>query len=113
MAALVTRPRKDGTTAHVVRWRLGGHRNAPWQTETFGQVRPAREFKRDVEAAAHQWPDGWVKGYGYLHATQTPPTLSVTLEVFGTEFVRELTDIGPDTRQRYLNQITALASQFK
>ncbi len=53
MAALVSRPRKDGTVAHTVPWRLGGSRDGPWQTETFDRLREAREFKRDVEAAGH------------------------------------------------------------
>src|SRR4051812_12053091 len=110
MAAIVTRPRKDGSTAYVVRWRLGGARTGRWQTETFDTVRPAREFKRDVEAADHRWPDGWVKGRGYLVDAERTPARGVTFEAFGVEFVGELTDLGPDTRQRYLNQVKSLAS---
>lgn len=112
MAAVITRPRKDGSTAYLVRWRLGGGRDAAWQSETFSSARAAREFKRDVEAADHLWPDGWVKGHGYLLRDHNSPAAGVTLQAFGTEFITELTAIGPDTRQRYLNQIAALAKQF-
>jgi len=56
VAAVITRPRKDGSTAYLVRWRLGGGRDAAWQSETFSSARAAREFKRDVEAADHLWP---------------------------------------------------------
>ena len=66
MATLVTRVRKDGSKAYRVKWPLGGRRGAPWQSETFEDRRAAVKFQTHVEANGHRWPDGWVKGFGYV-----------------------------------------------
>lgn len=62
MASLVSRPRRDGTTAHKVQWRLGGSRDGAWQSETFDDRRQALKFRALVGAsrgvACSEWLDG-------------------------------------------------------
>jgi integrase len=107
MATFVARPRRDGTTAYKVQWRLGGRRDGLWQSETFDDRRQALKFQALVEAHHHLWPDGWVKGWGF-NSAPTPgqeagaPT---ALLGFGTAYVRRLTSAGPDTQTRYLAQV--------
>lgn len=110
MATLVTRPRRDGSTASKVQWRLGGSREGLWQSETFDDKKHALRFQALVEAHHHLWPDGWVKGWGFQ-----PPPASVEetgahtpLLRFGTAYVRRLTSAGPDTQTRYLAQVERL-----
>ena len=67
------RPRADGGTCHQVKWRLGGSRAGAWQTETLTSKHRAESFREDVEAAGHQWPEGWIKGHGYLADLEEPP----------------------------------------
>src|SRR4051794_7784775 len=108
MATIKTRTRTDGTRSYQVTWRLGGSRDGTWQAETFGTRKEARAFALDVEAAGHDWPDGWVPGVGYLPVStnvQPTPSAHTSLLSFARAYVEELTDIGPDTRQRYLHQV--------
>lgn len=86
---------------------------AHWQTETFPTARQAREFKRDVEAACHLWPDGWVKGIGCARLVTAPTGRGVILERFGITYARDLTDIEPHRRQRYRHQIKRLAADLR
>lgn len=57
-------------TAWLVKWRLGGARTGPQQTERFDpddEGRAAAEvFKDAVNDAGQQWPLGWVKGRGMI-----------------------------------------------
>ena len=110
MATVVPRPRRDGTTAFKVQWRLGGSRDGTWQSETFDDRRKALKFQALVESQHHLWPDGWVKGWGFGTSPSAvdaagPRTL---LEEFGTAYVRRLTSAGPDTQTRYLAQVARL-----
>jgi hypothetical protein len=74
MAWIEARKRGDCGSSYVVRWRLGGTRTGPRQTETFGagsdeQNRARAEgFVKMVAAAGEDWPDGWVKGQGFVQA---------------------------------------------
>jgi hypothetical protein len=70
MARLVRRQRTDGKFSYQVTWDLGG--NGRGQSETFASEARAGSFKEDVEAAGHQWPQGWVRGEGYAAATSKP-----------------------------------------
>ena len=110
MAAIRPRRRSDGGTSYTVRWRLGGARDGAWQSETFHARIPARDFKADVEAAGHQWPQGWVRGVGYVRVFDEPaaPAQPHRLADFGREFVDGRTGIGPDTRSDYLGQVERL-----
>ncbi len=78
MAQLVTRTRSDGGVTHQVKWRLGGRRDAPWQSESFTSDVRAAAFKLDVEEADHQWPTGWVKGHGYAPVDEAPAPVVTT-----------------------------------
>ena len=49
-----------------------GGRGASYAAETFTSRPRALVFKADVEAAGGQWPQGWVKGQGYVVATEAP-----------------------------------------
>lgn len=111
MASLVTRPRKDGTTAYKVQWRLGGSRDGLWQSETFDDRRQALRFQTLVEAHGHLWPTGWTKGWGFAAAPEPPAAVVGTpLASLATAYVRRLTSVGPDCQTRYLSQVDRLDS---
>ena len=87
------------------------------QTETFSagsddqNLARAEGFQRMVEAAGHEWPDGWVKGMGFVRPRedadpmQPPPTVGE----IGEEYVRQIVDLSPCQRKRYLDQVRILA----
>jgi hypothetical protein len=50
MARLERKERADGGSSYMVRWRLGGTRTGSRQPDTLGE----------------DWPDGWVKGQGFV-----------------------------------------------
>src|SRR3954452_17126617 len=114
MATIKTRTRTDGTRSFQVPWRLGGSRDGGWQAETFGTRRDARAFALDVEAAGHDWPADWGPGVRYMRSTTAPsaPGGTTPRRAFARGYVEELTDIGPDTRQRYLHQVDRLADEL-
>jgi integrase len=109
MASLVKRPRRDGSVAFKVQWRLGGHREGLWQSETFDDRAQALRFQALVEAHGHRWPDGWVKGWGLAPVPKADLLGLTPLKAFGDEYVRRLTSVGPYTQTRYLAQIGLLA----
>jgi integrase len=110
VAAVVSRPRRDGTTAYKVQWRLGGSRDGTWQSETFDDRRKALKFQALVESNHHLWPEGWVKGWGFGASPSAVDAAGARtlLEEFGTAYVRRLTSAGPDTQTRYLAQVSRL-----
>ncbi|WP_030747703.1 site-specific integrase [Streptomyces sp. NRRL F-5135] len=74
MASVVPRKDKFGqVVSYQVKWRLGGGRTAPWQTERFDDEIAAEVFKGAVTEAGQQWPPGWVKGQGYIDPTAAAP----------------------------------------
>ena len=84
MAWIEQRRRADGGLTARVFWRPGGCRDTPRESETFGAGSDAQNlaradgFKRMVEAAGQRWPDGWVKGEGFVRPADvadpmTPP----------------------------------------
>ncbi|MGW2071364.1 tyrosine-type recombinase/integrase [Streptomyces sp. NPDC001953] len=67
MASVVARKNKAGAIiSYQVKWRLGGGREAPWQTERFDDVDSADIFKTAVNEHGQQWPPGWVRGRGFI-----------------------------------------------
>lgn len=116
MAWIERRTRGDGgTSAHVV-WRLGGGRTGARQTETFAagsdeqNLARAEGFKKMVEAAGGHWPEGWVKGEGFVRdragdVYTAPPAFGE----IGEEYVRQIVDLSPGQRRRYLDQLGVLA----
>src|SRR5215211_1593666 len=81
-----------------------------------GQRRPEprarRGFPADGGGSRHEWPDGWVKGMGFVRPRQDadpmqpPPTVAAV----GEEYVRQIVDLSPGQRKRYLDQVRILAS---
>jgi hypothetical protein len=103
MAWLEHHVRSDGGTSYVVRWRLGGGRTGARQTETFGAGSDAQNraraegFATMVIAAGEDWPDGWVKGEGFVRARavndpMVPPPMVIEL---GAAYVRQIVDCSP------------------
>jgi len=80
MASIEQRRRSDGGLSARVRWRLGGIRDGQRQVETFSagtdeqNLARAAGFRKMVEAAGQQWPDGWVKGEGFVRTHTTAAT---------------------------------------
>ncbi|MHA5049515.1 hypothetical protein [Streptomyces sp. SD15] len=59
MASAHARKSKAGeVTGWPAKWRLGGGRSAPWQTETFDDETSAGVFCDAVNDNAQQWPPG-------------------------------------------------------
>ncbi len=66
MASIVERPKKGGTITYQVKWRKGGARGAPGQSEKFSDPESAKTFKKLVDAHGQHWPPGWVRGKGFV-----------------------------------------------
>lgn len=117
MAWIEQRKRGDGGLSARVIWRLGGTREGERQMETFSagsdaqNMERARGFKQMVEAAGQRWPDGWVKGEGFVRPPgevdpmKAPPRF---VDV-GEEYVRQIVDLSPGQRKRYLGHLKVLA----
>lgn len=65
------RPRDDGGTSYLATWIAGGGRyknkiDTPRCSETFTSRERAEAFLDDVRRAGWRWPEGWVKGRGYV-----------------------------------------------
>lgn len=95
MAWIDKKQRRDGGVSARVVWRLGGARDGAYQSETFSagtdavNMERARGFKSMVDAAGQRWPEVWVRG---------------------EEYVRQIVDLSPGQRKRYLGQLRVLAS---
>jgi len=72
MAWITKRKRSDGGLSATVVWRLGAVRDGAYQSETFSAGTDAQNlaradgFKKMVDAGGQRWPDGWVKGEGFV-----------------------------------------------
>jgi len=85
--------------------------------ETFGVGSDAQNlaradgFKRMVEAAGQRWPDGWVKGEGFVRPPDVadPMMPPPSFDKIGEEYVRQIVDLSPGQRKRYLGQLQVLA----
>jgi hypothetical protein len=117
VAWIEQRQRADGRLSARVLWRIGGGRGAPRQEETFSAGSDAQNraraesFKQMVEAAGNHWPDGWVKGEGFVRARveerySAPPAFATV----GEEYVRQIVDLSPGQRRRYLSQIRVIGA---
>lgn len=103
MAYIVERPKKDGTTTYQVKWREGGERTAPVQTEKFGDRPSAEQFKRLVDAHGQHWPPGWVRGEGFVEQPTVPGDRPL-LE-WAHRYVDRLTGIDDRTRGDYRRDV--------
>jgi hypothetical protein len=72
----------------------------------------AEGFRRMVEAGGHEWPDGWVKGRGFVRPRQDadPMQPPQTVSAVGEEYVRQIVDLSPGQRKRHLDQVRILAT---
>jgi integrase len=89
MARIRKRKRADGGVTYQVCWVLGGGSaggGAKEQYESFTNLNRAQAFKLDVENAGHLWPDGWVKGTGYVTAPVLAEPPSVTVNEVAERF---------------------------
>ncbi|MGW2951615.1 tyrosine-type recombinase/integrase [Streptomyces eurythermus] len=97
MASVVSRKNAAGEiTSYQVKWRLGGGRTAPWQTERFPPddegLDAAEIFKEAVDEAGQQWPAGWVKGQGYIDpGAATPDGLRYRFDNYARESIQNRT----------------------
>lgn len=114
MAWVEAKKRADGGTSCTVRWRLGGARGGCSQNETFGAGSDAQNaaradgFKRMVEAAGSRWPEGWVKGEGFVRVHNDEPateTEARRFEDLGLEYVGQIVACSPGQRKRYKSQV--------
>jgi hypothetical protein len=98
MAWIEQRRRADGGLTARVFWRPGGCRDTHREWETFGAGSDAQNlaradgFKRMVEAAGQRWPDGWVKGEGFVRPPDVadPMTPPPSFDKIGEEYVRQI-----------------------
>ena len=117
MAWIEQRRRADGGVTARVFWRPSGCRDAPRDWETFSAGSDAQNlaradgFKRMVEAAGQRWPDGWVKGEGFVRPPDVadPMTPPPSFDEIGEEYVRQIVDLSPGQRKRYLGQLQVVA----
>lgn len=88
-------PRKNAAgeiTSYQVKWRLGGARSAPQQTERFDDEESATVFKEAVDDHGQQWPPGWVKGKGYIDPGAATEERFIFRD-YGLESIRNRTGI--------------------
>ena len=103
MAWIEQRRRADGGVTARVFWRPSGCRDAPrdWETSSAGRAAQnlarADSFKRMVEAAGQRWPDGWMKGEGFVLPPDVadPMTPPPGFDRIGEEYVRQIVDLSP------------------
>ena len=117
MVWIEQRERAGGRLVARVTWRLGGARDGVRQVETFAigtnaqNLARADGFKRMVEASGQRWPEGWVKGEGFVRPPEVadPLTPPPSFDELGEEYVRQIVDISPGQRKRYLGHLKVLA----
>lgn len=117
MAWIEKRTLGDGTTSAQVRFRLGGRRNAPMQAETFSagsdqqNVARAEGFKKMVDAAGQRWPEGWVRGKGFVRPHNDDPySPPLSFAEVAEAYARQIVDISPGHRKRILSQVRILTT---
>jgi hypothetical protein len=117
MAWIDKKLRSDGGVSARAVWRLGGSRDGAYQSETFSagtdavNMERARGFKSMVDAAGQRWPEGWVRGEGFVRPSGSDPMCPPPrFDEIGEEYVRQIVDLSPGQRKRYLGQLRVLAS---
>ena len=70
-------------------------------------------FKKMVDAGGQRWPDGWVKGEGFVRPVGTDPLSPPPRFVdIGEEYVRQIVDLSPGQRKRYVGHLNVLAATW-
>jgi site-specific recombinase XerC len=103
MASIYERPKADGSITYQVKWREGGGRNAPGQTEKFDDPTAAETFKQLVNVHGQHWPPGWVRGHGFVEPDMSPN--DVPLLEYAHRYADRLTGIDARTRKDYKRDI--------
>lgn len=103
MAYIVDRTKSDGTITYQVKWREGGGRTDPGQTERFGDRPSAETFKKLVDAHGQHWPPGWVRGEGFVEQPKEPGDMP--LLAWAHRYVDRLTGIDERTRGDYRRDV--------
>jgi integrase len=103
MASIAERPKKNGEITYQVRWRDGGGRAAPVQTENFGDRPSADTFRQLVDLHDQHWPPGWVRGKGFVEEPDHPDDVALT--EWSTRYVDRLTGIDDRTREDYQREV--------
>ncbi|WP_405759547.1 site-specific integrase [Streptomyces sp. NBC_01420] len=94
MASVHSRKNKAGEiTSYQVKWRLGGGREAPVQTERFDDEPSAEVFKDAVNEHQQQWPPGWVKGKGYIDLSAAVEETSYIFRNYAREVIKNKTGV--------------------
>ncbi|HET7356415.1 MAG TPA: hypothetical protein VFJ09_07030, partial [Nocardioidaceae bacterium] len=112
------RTKTDGGVSARVVWRDGGGRHGAYQAETFSigsdaqNLARADGFKKMVEAAGQHWPAGWVPGEGFVRPSWEADPLKPPprFDEIGEEYVRQIVDLSPGQRKRYLGHLKVLAA---
>ncbi|MEU1309424.1 site-specific integrase [Streptomyces cinnamoneus] len=99
MASIVERPKADGSITYQVRWRDGGGRSGKIQTELFGDIDAADQFKRLVDAHRQQWPPGWIRGRGFVDEEAQPN--DPLLVSWALQYVSRINGVSDRVRQDY------------
>jgi hypothetical protein len=94
--------RAEGGLSVRVVWRPEGSRNTTREWEKFSvgsdaqNLARANDFKKMVDAAGQRWPDGWVKGEGFVRPRDVADPLARprAFDVIGEEYVRQIVDPG-------------------
>jgi len=116
MAYIEKRRRTDGGISARVRWRLGGTRDGAMQLDVFSAGTDAHNlaradgFKKMADAAGQRWPVGWVRGEGFVRpdGEADPLTEPPRFVDIGEEYVRQIVDLSPSQRKRYLGHLRVL-----
>jgi hypothetical protein len=64
------------TNAWQIKWR----QDDAWQSESFALEHEAHYFKYLVEQAGNRWPTGWIKGHGFVTASDVAHLLASQLD---------------------------------
>ncbi len=117
MATINQRTLADGRTRYWVKWRLGGTRGGPPQSEPFDTRADAHTFKLHVEDAGHHWPEnwiprqgwaaGWIPGHGWIKVKEEeePAAEPVVFADFARELIDSMTGIEERTRADYHREL--------
>ena len=64
-----------------------------------------------LAAAGQRRPDGWLKGEGFVRPPDVadPMTPPPSFDKIGEQYVRQIVDLSPGQRKRYLGQLQVLA----
>jgi integrase len=104
MASVHPREYADGVVKYQVKWREGGGRSGPGQSEQFEDETAADVFKKAVDAAGQHWPPGWVKGQGYI-ATPGAGGEEFRFRIYATKRIELRTGVEERTRHDYLRDL--------